>query len=210
MDGDGTLQPAEPAQHPVDVVTALILAVAIHFSLAHAAGDPYTRKRLVAVGDGLYGLLVDAKQDLLFANSLRLEAMRQTLWLVVAAAAADPGVLSEAEAAASSAHHHINHVVRPRIAYRVATVLTVLTVMAAVVGLWYVDHSALSVIFSAIAAPLLVPAVVGFARRGWTSHHGSEPAAKHGKAGAPEPEGEERSLIDLATEISAAAREAVA
>jgi hypothetical protein len=171
-------------------------SVTTYFTLSHPAGDPYTRARLVAVGNGLYGLLVDAKQDLLFADALTLMSTRQTLWLTAAAAAADPSVLTDAEGAASSSERTVE-AVRPRLLYRTATVLTVLAVLAVLVCLWYVDHSALSVIFSAIAAPLLVPAVVGFARRGW--NHSEGPAGVAQK---------QKPLIELAAEISEGVKEA--
>jgi hypothetical protein len=171
-------------------------SVTTYFTLSRPAGDPYTRARLVAVGNGLYGLLVDAKQDLLFTDSLTLMSTRQTLWLTVAAAAADPSVLTDAEGAASGSDRTLE-AVRPRLVYRTAAVLTVLAVVAAVVGLWYVDHSALSVVFSAVAAPLLVPAIIGFARRGWNHSEGSG-----GGAEKPKP------LIKLAAESSVNAKEA--
>jgi hypothetical protein len=171
--------------------------VTTYFTLSHPAGDPYTRARLVAVGNGLYGLLVDAKQDLLFADSLTLMSTRQTLWLTAAAAAADPSVLTDAEGAASDSDRAVD-AVRPQLVYRTAAVLTILAVVATVVGLWYVDHTALSVIFSAIAAPLLVPAIVGFARRGWNHSEGSGGGAD-----------KQKPLIDLAAEITDNAKKAV-
>lgn len=140
--------------------------VTSYYTLSHPAGDPYTRSRLVSVANGLYGLYVDAKHDLLFADSLTLISTRQTLWLTAAAAAADPVALSDAERA-STGSGRAAEAPRPRLVYRAATLLAIVAVGGAVVGLWYVDHSALSVVFSAVAAPLLVPAVVGLARRGW-------------------------------------------
>jgi hypothetical protein len=136
------------------------------YTLSHPAGDPYTRSRLVNVANGLYGLFVDAKHDLLFADALTLISTRQALWLTAAAAAADPVALTEAERAAVGSGRTAEQP-RPRLVYRAATVLAIVAVGGAVIGLWYVDHSALSVVFSAVAAPLLVPAVVGLARRGW-------------------------------------------
>jgi len=140
--------------------------VTSYYTLSHPAGDPYTRSRLVSVANGLYGLYVDAKHDLLFADSLTLISTRQTLWLTAAAAAADPAALSDAERASVGSGRAAD-APRPRLVYRAATVLAIVAVGGAVIGLWYVDHSALSVVFSAVAAPLLVPAVVGLARRGW-------------------------------------------
>jgi hypothetical protein len=166
-------------------------SVTSYYTLSHPAGDPYTRARLVAVSSGLYGLLIDAKQDLLFADSLTLMSTRQTLWMTAAAAAADPSVLADAESAASAGRKA--ETIRPRLLYRAAAVLTVLAVLASVVGLWYVDHSALSVVFSAIAAPLLVPAVVGLSRRGWNQSEGHAP-----EPGAHEP----KPLAELAIELS--------
>lgn len=140
--------------------------VTSYYTLSHPAGDPYTRSRLVSVANGLYGLYVDAKHDLLFADALTLISTRQTLWLTAAAAAADPVALSDAERA-STGSGRAAEAPRPRLVYRAATLLAIVAVGGSVVGLWYVDHSALSVVFSAVAAPLLVPAVVGLARRGW-------------------------------------------
>ncbi len=54
--------------------------------------------------------------------------------------------------------------------------MTVLAVVAAVVALWYADHSALSVIFSAVVAPLLLPVIIGLSRRGWGRKGGREDA----------------------------------
>jgi hypothetical protein len=180
--------------------------VTTYFTLSHPAGDPHTRARLVAVGNGLYGLLVDAKQDLLFADALTLMTTRQTLWLTAAAAAADPSVLTDAERAASGSDRAID-AVRPRLVYRTAAVVTIVAVVAAIVGLWYVDHSALSVIFSAVAAPLLVPAIVGFARRGWNHSEAGRGAAEQGEAIRGEAE-HKTTLMGLATEIADRAKHA--
>lgn len=172
-------------------------SVTAYFTLSHPAGDPYTRARLTSVSDGVFGLLVDARQHLLFADALTLMSTRQTLWMVAAAAAADPKALADAERAGAGDRRTVEGV-RPRLIYRTAAVLTALAVIGVVIGLWYVDHSALSVIFSAVAAPLLIPAVIGFSRRGWSHHPGGADA----KAEEAVP------LVELAAEISASAKEA--
>ncbi len=171
-------------------------SVTSYYTLSHPAGDPYTRARLVGVSSGIYGLLIDAKQDLLFADSLTLMTTRQTLWMTAAAVAADPRALADAESAASTGRRP--ETARPRLIYRAGAVLTVLAVIAALIGLWWVDHSALSVVFSAIAAPLLVPAVIGLSRRGWS--HNETARAKTADAGAVD--GEPKSLGDIAIELS--------
>jgi hypothetical protein len=119
------------------------------------------------VNNGLYGQLVDLEQSVIFDGAIDHTHAREVLWSVLAAVAGDPSALSEAELA-GGAGHRIAEAPRPRAVYRLAAVLTVLGVIAGVGALWYVDHSALSVIFSAVAAPLLLPVIVGLGRRGWT------------------------------------------
>jgi len=145
----------------------LELRLTSYYTLTHPAGDRYTRARLTAVNNGLYSQLVDLKQRLLFADSVADVAPQHVLWGVLAAGAADPQALVRAESA-GSASDRVAEPGRARIVYRAAAVFTILTVIAAVVGLWYVDHTALSVVFSAIVAPLLLPAIVGLGRRGWS------------------------------------------
>jgi hypothetical protein len=145
-----------------------------YFTLNHPARDRYTRARVTAVNNGLYGQIVDVKQSLIFAESVADAQPGAVLWNILAAVAADPVALSEAEAAAADGR--VADAAPAPIVYRAAAVVTVLAVVAAVVALWYADHSALSVIFSAVVAPLLLPVIIGLSRRGWGRKGGRDDA----------------------------------
>jgi hypothetical protein len=155
-------------------IARLEAEVTSYFTLSHPARDRYTRARVLAVNNGLYGQIVDVKQNLIFAEAPADARATAVLWNILAVVAADPTALADAEA--SAADGRVADAAPARIVYRAAAVVTVLTVIAGVAALWYADHSALSVIFSAVVAPLLLPVIIGLSRRGWGSGNRREPA----------------------------------
>jgi hypothetical protein len=142
-----------------------------YFCLSRPAGDRYTRNRFADVNNGLYTQLVDAKHNLIFDDDIDPKALRLALWHILAAVAGDPNALTAAEMASVSSPR-VAEAPRSRMVYRLLVVLVVLGILAGVAAVLYVDHTAISVIFSAVVAPVVLPVIVGLSRRGWSRAEG--------------------------------------